>query len=64
MRTRSATKPEELEILTDHGGSRKRHASTQDASPFVQPSAPKRRKQVEMKMSVEGEDVGRPQIIF
>lgn len=60
MRTRSATKPEELEILTDHGGSQKRHASSQDTSPIIQPSAPKRRKQFEMKMSIEREDVGRP----
>ncbi|KAL2039333.1 hypothetical protein N7G274_008001 [Stereocaulon virgatum] len=56
MRTRSATQPEELEILTDHGGSRKRHASTKDASPIVQPPAPKRRKQADMKMSIEKED--------
>ena len=44
MRLRSNIEPEDQEVLTDHGGSRKRRASTQDVSPIVLVPSPKKQK--------------------
>ena len=44
MRLRPNIEPEDQEVLTDHGGSRKWRASTQDVSPVVLVPPPKKQK--------------------
>ena len=57
MKLRSNTEPEELQELTDHGGSRKRWASTQDVAPDLATPTTEKQKQSQMSNSKEDKSV-------